>query len=107
MAAQWPCVCLQALWEEVQDQQQHQETQEACVCGEPRHRNNCYNLSMLVKDHHLGDHPFDHEWGGGEEEDGSVQFKEEGRHPLPPEMENYCLINIIFFICHVFVLVFI
>ena len=29
LAAQWPCVCLQRLWQEVQDQQQHQQTQEA------------------------------------------------------------------------------
>ena len=29
MAAQWPCVCLQRFWQEVQDQKQHQQTQEA------------------------------------------------------------------------------
>ena len=29
--------------------------------------------------------------GGGEEEDGSGQFQEEGRHPLPSQMEIYCV----------------
>ena len=29
--AQWPCVCLQGLWKEVQDQKHHQQTQKACV----------------------------------------------------------------------------
>ena len=31
LAAQWPCVCLQWLWQEVQDQQHHKQTQEACM----------------------------------------------------------------------------
>ena len=29
LAEKWPNVCLQALWKKVQDQQQHQQTQEA------------------------------------------------------------------------------
>ena len=31
VATQWPSDCLQELWQEVQPQQQHQQTQEVCV----------------------------------------------------------------------------
>ena len=31
LAAQWLCVCMQWLWQEGQPQQQHQQTQQACV----------------------------------------------------------------------------
>ena len=38
-----------------------------------------------------GDHPQSECVGvGGEEEDGSGQVQEEGRHPLPSLMEIYC-----------------
>ena len=53
---------------------------------------------MWVKDHHLGDHPLsEHGWGEGEEKDGSGQFKEEGKHPLQPQIGNYCVVIIILF----------
>ena len=55
---------------------------------------------MWVKDHHLGDHPpSEHVWGRGEEEDGSGQFKGEEKHPLTPQMGNYCVVIIILFTC--------
>ena len=50
------------------------------------------HLSMLGKDHHWGDHPQSERMGGGgEEEDGFEQLQEEGRHPLPTQMEIYCV----------------
>ena len=41
---------------------------------------------------HCGDHPqSERVRGEGEEEDGSGQLQEEGRHPLPSQMEIYCV----------------
>ena len=47
---------------------------------------------MCGKDHHGGDHPQSEcVRGGGEEEGVSGQLQEEGRHPLPFQMEIYCV----------------
>ena len=73
MAAQWPCVCLQGLWQKVQPQQQHPQTQEACDWqASPQEE-----LLPLL---HVGQ--------GGEEEEEEI-IKEEGRHPLPNQKEIY------------------
>ena len=43
---------------------------------------------MWGKDHHKGDHAqSERVVGGREEENGSDQLQEEGRHPLPSQME--------------------
>ena len=37
--------------------------------------------------------------GGEEEEDGSGQLQEEDRHPLPPQLEIYCVVTLMIFLC--------
>ena len=57
---------------------------------------------MWDKDHHRGDHPqFEREGGGGEEEDGSGHFQEEGRLLLESQSEIYC---VCFFIICIYVM---
>ena len=86
MAALWACVCLKGLWQEVQDQQQHEKTQEACVWQ-------ALKLEELLQffqvrqgpqgeDHCPRDHPqAGHDWGGAGEADVSGHLHEEGEHP--------------------------
>ena len=62
------------------------------VCDKPHHRKSFCHFSMLGKDYHWGDHPQSEcVGGGGEEEDGPGQLQEEGRHPVPSQMEIYCV----------------
>ena len=75
MSAQWPYVWPHGLWQEVQ------------------HRKSFYYFSMWGKDHHRGDHPqSEPDGGGGGEEDRSGQLQEDDRHPLPPQLEIYCIV---------------
>ena len=62
------------------------------VCGKPHHRKSFCHFSEWDKDHYWGDHPQSEcVRGGGEEEDGSGQLKEEGRQPLHSQMEIFCV----------------
>ena len=71
--AQWPCVFLQGLWQEVQDQQQHQQTKKAFwFQASPQE---------LLQILHVGQ-------GGGEEKDGFIQLQEKGKHPLSSQLET-------------------
>ena len=66
-------VCLQGLWQEVYDQQQHQQAQEACMWpASPKEE--------LLQLFHVGQ-------GGGQEKGASGQFQERGRHPLPSQFK--------------------
>ena len=90
-AVQWPCACLQVLWQEVQPNSSINRHNKL-VCGKPHQRKSFCHFSMWGKDHHWGDHPQSECVGGrGEEEDGSGQLQVEGRHPLPSQMENIML----------------
>ena len=55
----------------------------------------CY-LEPFVKDAQPLDHfQFERDGGGGEEKNGSGQLQEEGRHPLPSQLEMHCVVILI------------